>query len=260
MGRRGIDLSGSIVGTIKVIKKIPKEEAPWKSHSTPYLCKCQECGREWVSRKEDIVKGCAPCKMNNGIIPFGGRGYKSISAGDRFGKLVVLEYETGRKTTSGKPVTYIKCKCDCGNIISVRKDHLTGYNKGNGQGVCHTVSCGCGQVFAGESKITELLNKANVKYKTQYIIPELSNFMKFDFAVFDAQDKLQYLIEYDGIQHYRAIDRFGGEEKLNIQKERDARKNAFCKEKGIPLIRIPYVVKLLDLKIEDVMLNSVFQI
>jgi hypothetical protein len=35
--------------------------------------------------------------------------------------------------------------------------------------------------------------------------------LKFDFAVFE-ENKLSYLIEYNGIQHYEIIDYFGGKE------------------------------------------------
>lgn len=62
----------------------------------------------------------------------GGRGHKSISPGDRFGKLVAIEYET-KQTISGKSIPYI----NCGNIVSIRKDHLTRGHGENGP----TISC-----------------------------------------------------------------------------------------------------------------------
>ena len=70
--------------------------------------------------------------------------------------------------------------------------------------------------------------------------------MKFDFAIFDGQN-LRALIEYDGIQHFKIVEKWGGEEKLKTQQERDKRKDEYCKKKGIPLIRIPYTdFKVLD--------------
>lgn len=64
--------------------------------------------------------------------------------------------------------------------------------------------------------------------------------MKFDFAIFDNEDKIQLLIEYNGEQHYTPIEKWGGEEKLAIQQERDTRKIEYCKNNNIPLLVIPY--------------------
>ena len=46
--------------------------------------------------------------------------------------------------------------------------------------------------------------------------------------------------EYQGIQHFKAIDHWGGEEQLTIQQEHDARKKRICTEKGVNLIYINY--------------------
>ena len=47
-------------------------------------------------------------------------------------------------------------------------------------------------------------------------------------------------IEYQGRQHYEAIDFFGGKSGLQSNKERDARKARRCKEKGIVLLYWDY--------------------
>lgn len=250
---------GQTFKTLTVIRRPSKEETPWKSHSTPLLCKCNQCGKEAILRKEDVEKGCVDCKIAAGEIS-GGRGHQSLKAGDRFGKLTVIEYDAPYKTASGKYASYVKCQCDCGNVVSVRKDHLTGYNKGGSRGISYTISCGCNQESVGELYIKNLLDTAQINYKTQYIIPELSQWMKFDFAIFNKTDKLICLIEYDGEQHFHPVDLFGGEERFNIQKERDERKNAYCTEKEIPLIRVPYTEKLTNLSIIDLLPSSRFQI
>lgn len=50
--------------------------------------------------------------------------------GERYGSLVVIE----KVKIPGKPKTYWRCRCDCGNICTVEDSHLK-----NG----HTKSCGC---------------------------------------------------------------------------------------------------------------------
>lgn len=253
------EMIGQTFGTLTVIRRATKEETSWKSHSTPLLCKCNQCGKEIILRKEEVEKGCVNCKIISGEIS-GGRGHKSLNPGDRFGKLTVIEYDKSRKTANGNYPSYVKCKCDCGNIISVRKSHLTGYNKGGSRGISYTISCGCSQVSVGELYIRKMLQDYNVNFQEQYSIKELSTGLKFDFAVFDQDGKLSHLIEYDGQQHFNAVEAWGGEEKLQIQKERDNRKNIYCREQGIPLIRIPYTVKLSDLTFEDISSSSRFQI
>ncbi len=47
-------------------------------------------------------------------------------------------------------------------------------------------------------------------------------------------------IEYDGEQHYKAFDHFGGKEKLRLTQKRDDIKNNYCKDNCINLLRVPY--------------------
>ena len=44
--------------------------------------------------------------------------------------------------------------------------------------------------------------------------------------------------EYQGIQHYRAVKHWGGDEKLALQRERDEKKRRLCQERGIRLIEV----------------------
>jgi hypothetical protein len=253
------DMIGKTFNSLEVIRRPSKEETPWKSHSTPLLCKCHSCGKESILRKEDVEKGCVNCKILSGKIT-GGRGYQSLKAGQRFGKLTVIEYDKPHRTPSGVIVSYVKCQCDCGNKVSIRKEHLTGRKKGKLEGLSYTISCGCSQESAGELYIKNMLNEAGKVYKPQYIIPELSQWMKFDFAVFNETNELLCLIEYDGEQHFHPVALFGGVEKFNLQRERDERKNLYCKQQKIPLIRIPYTEKLVNLSLSDLLPSSRFEI
>ena len=218
--------------TITVIRRASKEETPWKSHETPYLVKCHKCQREWIARKSDLFRGCLYCEHPNG----GGRGnYDKNKIGLRFGLLTIIDYDRQHFENGNHGYSFWKCQCDCGNIISVRWEHLVGQNHDG-----HTISCGCYSKSAGELKIEQILNDNNINFQEQYIIPELSQFMKFDFAIFDNNNNLLKLIEYDGVQHFKSVEKWGGEEQLKIQQERDQRKNEYCKEHNIPLLRIPY--------------------
>lgn len=60
--------------------------------------------------------------------------------------------------------------------------------------------------------------------------------MPFDFYLPDSN----IAIEYDGIQHYKPIDRFGGEKAFTEQKLNDNFKTNYCAEHNVRIIRIPY--------------------
>jgi len=61
----------------------------------------------------------------------------------------------------------------------------------------------------------------------------------FDFVIFEINN-IKCIIEYDGEQHFKAVKRWGGVERLNRQKEIDEFKNKYCLDNNIKMIRIPY--------------------
>lgn len=67
----------------------------------------------------------------------------------------------------------------------------------------------------GEIKIEEILFNNNMKYAMEYSFPDLTSYsgrpLRFDFVVFDDDDDIDFIIEYQGRQHYESSERFGGE-------------------------------------------------
>lgn len=96
----------------------------------------------------------------------------------------------------------------------------------------------------GEIKIEEILEKAGLNFIEEYSFPDLISSsgkpLRFDFAVFDDEGNLEFLIEYQGIQHYTSKSCFGGAKGLARQKYNDAQKRKYCLEHGYKLIEIPY--------------------
>lgn len=45
--------------------------------------------------------------------------------GERFGELTVVERAPDRLRKNGKPRAYWRCRCSCGAIVEVRRDHLS---------------------------------------------------------------------------------------------------------------------------------------
>lgn len=96
----------------------------------------------------------------------------------------------------------------------------------------------------GELKIADILTMAGLKYEIEYIFEDLvvSNGkpLRFDFAVFDDDNNLWFLIEYQGEQHYKPVAHYGGAPALRKQKYNDRKKVDYCLERGIPLLVIDF--------------------
>ncbi|MBX7181804.1 MAG: hypothetical protein K1X82_06815 [Bacteroidia bacterium] len=62
---------------------------------------------------------------------------------------------------------------------------------------------------------------------------------------------LNIAIEYHGEQHFKAIDRFGGEEKLLKQQKRDEFVREQCKKNGVLLLELTYEFKVTEKNVYD---------
>lgn len=95
-----------------------------------------------------------------------------------------------------------------------------------------------------EIKICQILQQAGLDFQEEYSFPDLigrgGHALRFDFAVFDDDGNLWFLIQYQGIQHYKAKSIFGGMSGLNQQQYYDMQKRQYCKKHGIKLVIIPY--------------------
>lgn len=122
----------------------------------------------------------------------------------------------------------VDCKCKkCGHEWSATPANLL---KGHGCPEC--------SISLGEEKIKKLLEKYDIEYEIQKKFEQCVDIrqLRFDFYL----PKYNACIEYDGIQHFQAVEHFGGEEYLKSTQKKDQIKNNFCKEAGIILIRISY--------------------
>lgn len=95
-----------------------------------------------------------------------------------------------------------------------------------------------------EIKIQQILANAGLNFKEEYSFPDLigqsGHALRFDFAVFDDNDQLEFLIQYQGIQHYKPKSIFGGMSGLRKQQYYDMEKREYCKKHNIKLVLIPY--------------------
>lgn len=96
----------------------------------------------------------------------------------------------------------------------------------------------------GEIKIEEILKEAGLSFRMEYVFPELRSTsgrpLRFDFVVFDDDGKIDFIIEYQGKQHYEPSSKFGGKKGFYQQQYNDNQKRRFCALHDFTLIEIPY--------------------
>ena len=96
----------------------------------------------------------------------------------------------------------------------------------------------------GEIKIERILEQNELNFEMEYSFTGLNSSngkpLRFDFAVFDDEENLDFLIEYQGKQHYEAVSKFGGKRGLYQQQHNDNQKRRFCALHNITLLEIPY--------------------
>lgn len=148
----------------------------------------------------------------------------------RFGKLVALYPNEDLTLQRKRDITW-HCKCDCGNECDVASYQLR-------KGI--TRSCGCLiSTSIGEETIKQILLDNNISFRKEYS-PKGLNRLRFDFAIFDDNNQIKRLIEYDGEQHYHAHCWNSDKDSLEQRQTRDKIKNQWALNHNIPLVRIPY--------------------
>lgn len=117
----------------------------------------------------------------------------------------------------------------CGKIWKVRASHIM-YD---GRGGCPF----CNMSY-GEYTVQRCLENLNIKFINQKKFDGCKNKhrLPFDFYL----PELNAIIEYDGEQHFHAVDYFGGESQYKYQVNNDNIKNKFCEANHIKLLRIDY--------------------
>lgn len=95
-----------------------------------------------------------------------------------------------------------------------------------------------------EILIHEILEKNGLNFVEEYSFANLKSpngrALRFDFVIFDDDGNIDFIIEYQGKQHYEASSKFGGKKGLYQQQYNDRLKRRFCALHGYNLIEIPY--------------------
>lgn len=134
---------------------------------------------------------------------------------------VISEYKTSAQK--------VRCKCKkCNKEFEIKASHLI-----DGHGCRNCIKS------KGEECIELFLLNNGIKYIREYRFFDCIGVCKtlpFDFYL----EEYNICIEYQGIQHYKPVELFGGEKQFKIQQINDEIKREYCKNNGIKLIEISY--------------------
>ena len=197
-----------------------------------YKCIC-ECGNEKVVRHVLLryggVQSCGclhiecsiqKCKDTIKITDITGKQYCELTA------IKCLEEEM-------KATAKWEFQCSCGNTTIIKAhDFLRGRVK----------SCGCIN-SNGEYFIIQYLKNNHINYKSQVSFPDLvginGGLLRYDFGIYDNNNNLKALIEFDGYYHFHRTNlEYGGVNVHDSTVEHDKRKTKYCIDNKIPLYRL----------------------
>ena len=218
-GKCNNDFKGRRFGRLTAIEKVGTDEvghAIWKCHC--------DCGNEVNVLATNLIQqytlscGCLHAEICSK------QGEDLI--GQKFGKLKVLSL------VSIAPRKYL-CECECGGQTIVEPGNLK-----DG----HTQSCGC-IVSLGQEKINTYLTTHKIHFKPEYTtrIAGFVGVARYDFAILNKTNEVQYLIEFHGRQHYEVAYSWNDSvEQLLERQRKDGLKRKWAEENNIPLYEIPY--------------------
>lgn len=202
-------------------KMINLSEFEYKRATDTGKCLCERCGNVWYTTPMSLMKGsgCPRCAKERRVM-------KRTSNIDEFIRKFQEKHGNNYDFSEAKYVNAItKMAVICpshGKFFMSPNDLLSGHG-------CPT--CSSSRL---ETEVRKILSENNIDFEEQKRFEwlRLKKPLSLDFYL----PKQNIAIECQGIQHYKAIERFGGEEELVRIKNRDFIKKELCKKEGITLV------------------------
>lgn len=210
---------------------------------------CLICGNTWFPRAQNLLdgQGCPKCAAAFRS--------KQMTKTDKEYKQDVFRYHGTRYTilseyTGSNSNVEVLCN-DCGKKWCTR---------------AHSLLCGKGCPNCaspkGERALQNLMQSLQLHFIEQFTFPDCigskGGVCRFDCAVLDSSDQSPLLlIEYDGEQHFKPVEFFGGQQEFEYRQANDRIKDSYCKDHGIPLLRISY--KQFD-QIEQLVTDKLYEL
>lgn len=214
---------GDVVNGLKILKKVPTVDNRGYIKKE-YLCECIVDGNIVQIRESHLKNGvgCMVCAGKK-------RGIEQRKSHSEYVAEMSIKNPfiniVGTYIDQYTKIKYI-CKI-CGYEGESLPNNLL---RGGGCPECNMSN--------GEKKILRYLKDNNIQFKEQYTFKNCKNIfcLPFDFYL----SEYNTCIEYDGEQHFKPIDYFGGEEGFISRQHNDNIKTQYCKNNRINLLRIRY--------------------
>lgn len=215
-------------------------EVIYKSAKEKVKIKCNRCGKYFYQAPHNHLRGQGCYKCEKKRVALSQR--KTTADFIKRAKEVhgnTYDYSKVIYTTTEDKVEIICPKH--GSFWQSAGKHL----QGNGCPKC------CRSI--GETKIARFLERNNIKYISQYKFDNCRNKLPlpFDFAIFNEDDSLKCLFEYQGRQHFEPRSKFGGIEAFKYTCANDKIKRDYCIKNNIKLYTFSYKEDLIK-KLEEI--------
>lgn len=204
--------------TIKVVGK-------YKGSRKPISVECLICGHQWQPLADALLHGhaCPICADKQ-------TGLRCKKTQEEYVKELRDKFShiSLKGIYDGADVPILHHCMDCGNDFYSRPANVLSYGCGK-----------CARPYQGEEHIKNFLVLNNIGFIQPYRFSGLRgrrNPLSYDFYL----PTYNCLIEFQGEQHERPIEYFGGQKHFEIQQEHDRRKREYAKEHGYKLIEIWY--------------------
>ena len=242
LSEKHTDYSDSIINNINIMFPCAYNE----DKRVMYVCKCY-CGNYFMTNERSItsnIKSCGCLTKEKTINRNLKNGMDILNT--TIGLLHIDSFAGFEQLKNGHKRSLFNCTCQCGNKCIKAGTYL---RQGN------TQTCGlCGVKSIGEESIAKFLLNQKINFQHEYSFPDLLSkngvLLRFDFAIFNDNNEILFLIEYDGQQHFPEMkkDFF---EPYEIIHERDMLKNEYCLTNNIKLVRISYKENL-EQRLEEI--------
>ena len=195
---------------------------PYVNNRTKIKHKCKKCNNIYSQKPSNHLKGhgCPKCATDN-LTNIQRKSQEQYieECKDKGYDLPIEEYVNAH--------TKINYKCSKGHVYEqTPDDHL--HNKG----------CPVCNESHGEKFIRNYLDKYSINYIPQKTFNDLKDRKPLSYDFYLPNQKV--LIEYQGIQHYKPKDYFGGEEKFKLQQYHDKLKYDYAINNGYILLEPTY--------------------
>lgn len=226
--------------------KYTYEKVDYKNNKTKVIITCSEHG-DFSVRPDNFLHGhgCKKCAINKSPQC---QPWTTEEFIERAKKIYPNKY-TYEKTNYKNYKTKIIVTCEKHGDFETDPDNFL-----------HGHSCPHCAKSLMENRVKQLLDECQINYEQQKTFNWLKNIgkLKIDFYLPD----YNIALECQGLQHYKPIEMFGGEERLKIIQERDRIKKDLCEKHGIKILYFSdFKDKLPNFVIKDkkVLLEKIYE-